>query len=119
MSRCGYTGYGTACARDRNGNLVDHLYRFIGQTVTIFTTSGGISGAGFTGILLAVEDDYVRLATHIGPAPACPIGSNCLDEIDDRRKCRRRDDGRFPISTVGSVTDIPIRWIAAFTHNAI
>lgn len=36
--------------------LFDSLCRYIGQTVTIFTTSGGLSGCGFTGVLVAVND---------------------------------------------------------------
>lgn len=31
----------------------DGLCRYIGQTVTIFTESGGLSGSGFTGVLMS------------------------------------------------------------------
>ena len=41
--------------------LVDSMCRHIGQTVTIFTTSGGLSGSGFTGVLLSVDCNCVRL----------------------------------------------------------
>ena len=65
-------------------SLVRHLYNFIGDTVTIFTTSGGASGGGFTGTLLSVNSNFVRLLTKMGdpsqPAPValetvqkCPI----------------------------------------------
>jgi len=32
------------------------LSNYIGETVTIFTKSGGQSGAGFTGVILSVND---------------------------------------------------------------
>ena len=55
--------------------LMASLCRHIGQTVTIFTTSGGLSGAGFTGTLVGVgSDGVVKLITAIGAAPACPVG---------------------------------------------
>jgi|GEM_PF-462468 len=60
-----------------DGLLFDSLARYIGRTVTIFTTSGGLSGSGFTGVLAAVTPTVVKLITDIGAAPACPIGSSC------------------------------------------
>lgn len=36
------------------------LNRYIGQTVTIFTTSGGQSGNGFTGVLASVNLNFVK-----------------------------------------------------------
>ncbi|NLO47337.1 MAG: hypothetical protein GX111_03305 [Clostridiales bacterium] len=88
------------------GKLCDH----VGETVTIYTTSGGQSGHGFTGVVLAVDECFVRLITCIGPAPGCALGSAC--------SCNRgRNFGR--INTVGSVVDIPIDRIAAVVHNAV
>ena len=46
--------------------LVESMGRYIGQTVTIFTTSGGLSGNGFTGVLLTVDCNCVRLLADIG-----------------------------------------------------
>jgi len=48
------------------------LSNYIGETVTIFTKSGGQSGAGFTGVILSVNDCFVRLITRIGPPPDVP-----------------------------------------------
>jgi len=106
------------------GGLACHIKDFIGETVTIYTTSGGESGEGFTGVVLKVSDCFVRLITRIGPAPGCALGSDC----DGRRYrgCYGRDDygyggrgyggyGR----NLGSVVDIPIDKIAAFVHNAV
>lgn len=56
-----------------------NLARHIGQTVTIFTTSGGESGEGFTGVLVSVNCHFVRLISQLGSAPGCALG-NCCDE---------------------------------------
>lgn len=53
------------------------LSDYIGETVTIFTKSGGQSGSGFTGVVLAVSDCFVRLITRIGPPPGCALGNAC------------------------------------------
>jgi len=47
-------------------NIVETMFRYIGQTVTIFTTSGGLSGSGFTGVLLSVDCNVVRLLCDVG-----------------------------------------------------
>ena len=57
--------------------MIDSMLRFIGQTVTVFTASGGLSGSGFTGVLAGVHNGCVRLITDIGAPPACPVGSSC------------------------------------------
>ena len=64
--------------------LVDTMCRYIGQTVTIFTTSGGLSGSGFTGVLLAVDINCVRLLADIGAPPACVGGTKLLCRLGYR-----------------------------------
>jgi hypothetical protein len=93
--------------------LYNHLYRFIGQTVTIFTTSGGASGCGFTGVLMSVNCDYVRLLTQEGTPPANPLSPVICP------RTRTDEKGYHNGYSVGSVCDIPICKIAAFCHNAI
>lgn len=100
-------------------DLLNSLCRYIGQTVTIFTNSGGASGCGFTGVLAAVNNDTVKLITNIGAAPSCPLGSNCSG-------CENNNCGNWGFGCgncnhnwLGSVTEIPICQIASFTHNAI
>jgi hypothetical protein len=108
-------------------SLVNDLARHIGQTVTIFTTSGGQSGRGFTGILAAVNPDFVRLVTEIGSAPSCALGNCCDDRHHDccedhgREMDRDRDRDRFDCRgrRFGSIVDIPTDRIAAFVHNAV
>lgn len=98
--------------------LVDSMYRYIGQTVTIFTTSGGLSGDGFTGVLIAVDCNAVRLLCNVGEAPSCPIGSNCTNAMTPYGV----SNNSLPYSgtnPLGSVAVIPICAIACFAHNAI
>jgi hypothetical protein len=119
-----------------NGNqdtsLARHISRFIGETVTIFTTSGGASGCGFTGVVLTVNQCFVRLVTEQGIAPTNPLAENICPDMDNGpgggirglgeglRGCGRGNgNGNGNMRTVGSVCDIPIDRIAAFCHNAV
>jgi hypothetical protein len=106
--------------------LVDILYleRYIGKTVTIFTTSGGTSGSGFTGVLINVCPEHVTLLVCEGAAPCCPCGSAC-DFGCNGNRCNGgaygfggSQLGGF-VNPLGAVTVIPCHAIAAFTHNAI
>ncbi len=94
----------------------NELARHIGETVTIYTTSGGPSGGGFTGVLMSVNNCHARLVIRRGPVPCCAIGDGCRDRRDcddryDERECR---DQCF-----GAVADIPLDRIACFVHNAV
>ena len=115
--------------------LEDSLCRYIGQTITIFTVSGGISGGGFTGVLAHVGHGCIKMITSIGAAPACAIGSECGSgwgygrERHHENKCGCNKKGHHhrpePVghhhgrNWLGSVTEIPIDKIASFTHHAI
>lgn len=129
-------GYG---GNGYNRSLINELCRYRHETVTIFTESGGRSGSGFTGVLMDVNCDFVRLMTRAGAAPESPFtgledtafgngngngGYNGVCTDDTRYEVGRcpgghrkpdRDNGRV----LGSVCDIPIRQIVAFCHNAI
>lgn len=112
------------------------LSRWIGTTVTIFTSSGGESGAGFTGVLLSVNEVFVRLLSRIGPPPGCALGNACTGftagdwggagfggigtgpaSVPGAATSGGWDG--FPVFTVGSVVDIPVASIVAFVHNAV
>ena len=125
------------------------LQRYIGKTITIFTTSGGISGSGFTGVLACADERVVKLITRIGAPPACPVGSTCTGFYGEgfgregfygregfgREGFYGREGfgrggcgcggrcgcggGGYLSNFLGSVTEIPIHSIASFTHNAI
>ncbi len=101
-----------------SGNLTDHLQEYVGETVTIFTTSGGQSGCGFTGVILFVNPCFVRLVTRIGPAPSCAVGNACGRPANYGRGyggITAFGDGCS--GYVGSACDIPIDKIACFVHN--
>lgn len=102
-------------------SFVNHMARYIGETVTIFTTSGGLSGQGFTGVLLAVNPYFVRLISDIGSPPSCPLGSECDDyyQINSgNNQCCNSRSNRRSFNT-GAVSDIPVDRIASFVHNAV
>ncbi|MCM0650958.1 hypothetical protein NBE98_21605 [Clostridium swellfunianum] len=104
-----------------NGNFLNNLSRYIGQTVTIFTTSGGQSGSGFTGVLAMVNPSFVRLITQIGPAPGCALGSCCDPNFGIQGNNSPGGQGRAScqVNNLGSVVDIPVDRIASFVHNAV
>lgn len=105
--------------------LIESLRRYLGRTVTIFTTSGGLSGAGFTGVLAAVCDGTVKLITDIGAPPACPIGSACMPYSTCGDGYGFGGFGGFGgcgfggNNWLGSVTEIPLARIASFVHSTI
>ncbi len=96
-------------------SIKENLLEHVGETVTIFTTSGGESGKGFTGVLLNVSVCFVRLITCIGPAPGCALGNGC----EDNHRCCNKNGDNGGRNNVGSVVDIPIDRIAAVVYNAL
>lgn len=97
--------------------LVESMFQYIGRTVTIFTTSGGLSGSGFTGVLLSVDARVIRLLVDVGAAPACPVGSSCTNYMTPAGIAN--DVAPFMGNPLGAVCVIPTCAIACFTHNAI
>lgn len=130
MSRSG--SHGNSGSHDeisgsQDTTLYRHIRRFVGETVTIFTTSGGASGCGFTGFIVAANPCFVRLVTDQGMAPSNPLAENICPDIDSTPGGGMRGMGggcgkgnsHEHMRTVGSVVDIPIDRIAAFCHNAV
>lgn len=91
--------------------FIQSLIKYIGQTITIYTVSGGESGSGFTGVLLDVKKNYIRILSQIASPPDCPLDSCC----DDNENIKDIND----YISLGTITDIPIDKIAAFVHNTI
>jgi hypothetical protein len=127
-------------------NFASLLSKYIGETVTIFTSSGGQSGSGFTGVVLSVNPVFVRLITRIGPPPGCSLGNSCTGfnigyggwgnygggcghggyggyggygPASEVGAITAGGWDGYPVYTVGSVTDIPIASIVSFVHNAV
>jgi len=117
--------------------LMERLSCHIGKTVTVFTTSGGLSGSGFTGVLASVDCFVVRLICAFGAPPACPIGSSCGPAPFNG--CGGGfggyggygggfgggyggcgcSGGGYDGFWLGSIVEIPVKHIASFVHNAI
>lgn len=95
--------------------LLEHLCRFIGETVTVFTTSGGVSGCGFTGVLLFVNPCFIRLVNDFGTPPANPLSETICGDLSNGDHKHHNHNG----FDVGSVCDIPVDKIASFCHNAV
>jgi len=98
--------------------IIETLTVQIGKTVTIFTTSGGMSGSGFTGVLLSCDCNYVRLLATVGAPPSCPIGSACTGYQTFGGQGNEAGY-QFQGNPLGAICVIPTRAIACFTHNAI
>ncbi|NLK21833.1 MAG: hypothetical protein GX308_07070 [Epulopiscium sp.] len=122
MSKCNISGR----------NLATLLADYIGETVTLFTASGGQSGSGFTGVVLCVNNSFIRLLTRVGPPPGCALGNACTGFNPGYGYSGYGGSygggygaisaggwNGYPVYTVGSVTDIPIDAIVSFVHNAI
>ncbi len=116
-------GFG-CCGGSRGSGLLGHMCQFVGETVTIFTTSGGASGCGFTGVLISVNPWFVRIVTEQGTPPTNPLAENVCGDFDNGPG--RGPGGSFgkgghdrPFRSTGSVCDIPVDRIVAFCHNAV
>ncbi len=105
-----------SCGCSGNQFFIPHIHKFIGQTVTIFTASGGVSGCGFTGVVLAVHCDFVRLVVREGSAPTNPLYDNYYNNYND---CDNGSSYNKCCYKTGAVVDIPIDRIVSFVHNAI
>lgn len=127
-----HSGSSCGCGGSQDSSFVRHICRFIGETVIIFTTSGGVSGCGFTGVIISVNSCFVRLVTEQGIAPGNPLSEEICGDFDDDRDGRGCGDGNWDRDRdrdrdrrnrrgriTGSVVDIPIDRIAAFCHNAV
>jgi hypothetical protein len=102
--------------------LVEDICKYVGQTVTIFTTSGGLSGSGFTGVLLSVDYNSLSLLCDIGSAPTCPVSSSCINSQRENygSSCSNNySNSCSKGNPLGSIAVIPTAAIACFTHNAI
>lgn len=116
---------------DYRDDFAEHLGRFVGETVTVFTAGGGLSGRGFTGVVLGVDSGLLRLATRIGAAPGrfdggCRrtvrhYGSNHVSYLCGYRNGVHfgDDPGGGAEAGSGSAADIPICLIVAFVHTMV
>jgi len=91
------------------------MANYIGETVTVFVESGGISGAGFTGILLFVNEVYIELLISIAlprhaPEQSCILYPVCSYGLGQSYS---------HFSPLGSLAIIPVDKITSFVHNLV
>jgi hypothetical protein len=91
-----------------DNNFIQSLIKYIGQTITIYTVSGGESGSGFTGVLLDVKNDYIKILSEIASPP------DFISDTDEKEINQNNE-----ALSLGTITNIPINKIAAFVHNTI
>jgi hypothetical protein len=98
----------------RDNDLLRVLAANLGRMVTIFTKSGGCTGCGFTGLLVKVDCDFVKLTTELPCPPSNPFGpfNRCCDRHTNGRNHCRNDE--FGTSCV-----IPVDAIVSFCFNEI
>lgn len=92
-----YRSLGSYAGREEN-SFERQLASLVGRPVTIFVEGG----KSFTGVLIEVLDDRVRLVTSLPSAPlprGCPCGKKC--------------------SRFGSATTVLIRSITAVSSNFV
>jgi hypothetical protein len=80
------------------------LQSFIGKPITVFVDSGGASGRGFTGILIEVLSDSIKLVTSSPSAPGNRSGY----------PCKKKQHSRF-----GTCTTIVLEHVTAITYNFV
>ncbi|MPW26087.1 hypothetical protein GC105_09815 [Alkalibaculum sp. M08DMB] len=100
----------------------NEIEKYIGQTVTVFTASGGESGSGFTGVLLTVKPSYIELISQIGSPPSTRFSSNNQRSKDIRYTNKNNvEDSICNIHTLvrGSAVIIPIDKIVSLAHNTM
>ncbi len=116
------------CHEKKRNCFCDEMAKYIGETVTIYTTSGGPSGGGFTGVLMCADECSIRLIVCQGPTPCCAIGDGCADRRETRDGCGELGNGftnnresreRCRENRFGAVAQIPCDRIACFVHNAV
>jgi len=102
--------------RDTNNFQDESIERIlaanIGRVVTIFTKSGGASGCGFTGLIVRVDCDVVKLTTRLPCAPAQPFEDFCGNRNFGFRRCCGSHE-------LGTTCIIPLNAIASVIFNEI
>jgi len=76
----------------------------IGKPITVFVNGGGVSGSGFTGVLIEVLFDSIKLITAMPSAP----------NTHKNRFCKKKHCSNF-----GTCTTIMLNHITAITYNFV
>lgn len=95
------------------------LSELIGQTITVFVEGGGMSGAGFTGVLTGVHNDFIRLISRRGLETLHGRSSGNGHHAPGCRRTCGRSQFRPGFCGVKTAVAIPIEKIAALSHNIL
>lgn len=82
----------------------NQLPALIGTPITVFVDSGGVSGKGFTGVLIEVLSDSIKLITSMPSAP----------NMRTKNSHKKRQPCKF-----GACTTIMLEHITAINYNFI
>jgi hypothetical protein len=99
-------------ATNIQNEFVLHMSKHIGETVIIFVNGGGMSGAGFTGVLLRVHICFIQLITKIATPPMNKSFNFCIELPN----C---DSSKLSNLQIGSIANIPIDKIISFVHYTL
>ncbi|SKA83023.1 hypothetical protein SAMN05428976_105156 [Clostridium sp. USBA 49] len=86
--------------------FIQSLFKYIGQTIIVYIVGNKDGDLGFTGVLLDIKKDYIKILSKAMTPPVIDLESEC--KIEDIKK-----------NSLGIVINIPINKIAAFVHNAV
>jgi len=97
-------------SKDGIEELFESLVGNVGRVVTVFTQSGGATGCGFTGLLVSVNCEFLKLITKFPTAPTHPFGMNIGH---NNLNCNR---GR---EELGTAIIIPLSKIVSVVFNEV
>jgi hypothetical protein len=92
-------------------NVNFKLIELIGKQVIVFVSGGGASGRGFSGVLIEVLSDRIKLITKLPPPPINKHISKNFFSISRSGNTKHRG--------LGTNTVIMIEHITAITYNYV
>ncbi|CAB1247074.1 conserved hypothetical protein [Clostridiaceae bacterium BL-3] len=110
----------------RSISFIDNLKKYIGKTVTVYTTGGDSCRYNFTGTLLGVNNYFIRLAIKSCPSPVYQTRTNFNDNLDissdpysSADNCNSESNPCPEDTNSGTIADIPIDKIAALLRSNV
>ena len=91
-------------------NITLKLLPLLDNVITVFVDSGGISGNGFTGLLIDVSADSIRLITQVPSAPE-------IGQLRQRIILHKSSRKQKQASKFGAYTLIFLEHITAITYS--
>ncbi|MCI1946416.1 hypothetical protein [Clostridium luticellarii] len=105
-------------------SFTEMLKKYIGQMVTIHTVGGNTSRCNFSGILLGVNNHFIRLILRVGSAPFYPAKNDFINDLNtysdpysSADNCNSESKPCPENNNMSAFVDIPINKITAFFHG--